>query len=1153
MATRRLAPPRTKTSTASSTASSSSAFPRSRPAATKQPSQDVTPSQPPSSQQSFDPSLLNTRPSKPSGYEDFESNIRVIIRCRGRSEREVQENSPSIVNLKGAKSKDVCIETAAPSSILGVVTSAPIRTYPFDLVFGPEADQAMIYHEVVHPMVEEVLMGYNCTLFAYGQTGTGKTYTMQGDLVPTPMGNPSPNAGMIPRVLFRLFHHLETSGADYSVKISYIELYNEELRDLLASESQSSGNSKDQAKQWDGGLKIFDDTSKRGVIIQGLEEILVKDSKDALHLLTKGSLKRQIAATKFNDHSSRSHSVFSITVHTKEGASAGEDLLKIGKLNLVDLAGSENIGRSGAENKRAREAGMINQSLLTLGRVINALVDKSSHIPYRESKLTRLLQDSLGGRTKTCIIATISPARSNMEETLSTLDYALRAKSIRNKPELNQRMTRNSLLKEYVAEIERLKADLVAAREKNGIFFSEETWNQMMAEQELRRTELEESKKEIEIIEQRMRNLREEFDQSIGLLKKRETELKDVTEQLRVTQSTLEERTAELSETQVALQEEVVVREAHQTTEVNLDGVAGNLLSVTRASVRDVTGLFQKLERQSNVLTSNSQVTSNHGKALISATRVLSELLSQFVNTSCEAAANLEYQAQSVRSSELVALEEHSKVIEDRLDVLQQTLETIEVHDQTESEALGIAQGVLREAHKVFREGFESWAIKFRETFQRYVEALRSGTINGFKTVEDTMRDVVSILDTIITDTRHFVEEQSLKIVETRELAMSTVRDEVARLKQQNGHLVRLLEQERAKGLQAKKDLLQQMSSLMDSFVAERDDSLSRALGAARQSNEQAGTKLGVLERDYEQLYKALGKSSTTMGESLQKWDDRGAAKRQQSLQVLATSSSNFSDQLQSLETNLSDSLNTYNAELQNQVAAMHTSYSDAFARQSTARTERTRVTRTFMQSTQTHYDSLSQGLLDAKGAIETFTENTIEEVANLTSELDKYDETASQKLGSILQDAQNLLNQGVKEVVRTGTTPRKRAWEYPEEWQLTRTREEVLRAWKRADAAESITEEELLAPPESDDEAGPMPVDAPESPIDPQILTPVDSPPLEVRSVASSTSSIQLPVSRITTRQHRRTIGKPSVTGTSAIPLADSRPLHTKSSRRPR
>jgi kinesin family protein 11 len=214
---------------------------------------------------------------------------------------------------------------------------------------------------------------------------------MQGDLTPTPMGNPSAQAGMIPRVLFRLFHELEKTVTDYSVKISFVELYNEELRDLLASDlaapagtAQPMGmgsSSKDAPNQI--GLKIFDDSSKKGVFIQGLEETLVKDANDAIALLTKGSHRRQIAATKFNDHSSRSHSVFSITVHIKETSNLGDDLLKVGKLNLVDLAGSENIGRSGAERARAREAGMINQSLLTLGRVINALVEKSQHVPYR--------------------------------------------------------------------------------------------------------------------------------------------------------------------------------------------------------------------------------------------------------------------------------------------------------------------------------------------------------------------------------------------------------------------------------------------------------------------------------------------------------------------------------------------------------------------------------------------------------------------------------------------------------------------------------------------------------------------------------------------------------------------------------------------------
>lgn len=215
-----------------------------------------------------------------------------------------------------------------------------------------------------------MLGGYNCTIFAYGQTGTGKTYTMTGDLTES-HGSYSDTAGIIPRVLYNLFSHLEAEGGEYTVKCSFLELYNEELRDLLSIDDNVQ-------------VKIFDDSSKKkAIIIQGMEETFIRSAEEGSRLLKHGSHKRQVAATKCNDLSSRSHTVFTITVHVKETSEDGEEILRTGKLNLVDLAGSENVGRSGAENKRAREAGMINQSLLTLGRVINSLVDKATHVPYR--------------------------------------------------------------------------------------------------------------------------------------------------------------------------------------------------------------------------------------------------------------------------------------------------------------------------------------------------------------------------------------------------------------------------------------------------------------------------------------------------------------------------------------------------------------------------------------------------------------------------------------------------------------------------------------------------------------------------------------------------------------------------------------------------
>jgi kinesin family protein 11 len=192
---------------------------------------------------------------------------------------------------------------------------------------------------------------------------------MTGDMSDN-FGSYADFAGIIPRVLYKLFERLGKADGDRSVKCSFIELYNEELRDLLSCDDSQK-------------VKIFDAANGKGVVVQGMEESYIMSAAQGVQLLQMGSDKRQVAATKCNDLSSRSHTVFTITISAKVIAEDGEVLVRTGKLNLVDLAGSENIGRSGAENKRAREAGMINQSLLTLGRVINALVDKSSHIPYR--------------------------------------------------------------------------------------------------------------------------------------------------------------------------------------------------------------------------------------------------------------------------------------------------------------------------------------------------------------------------------------------------------------------------------------------------------------------------------------------------------------------------------------------------------------------------------------------------------------------------------------------------------------------------------------------------------------------------------------------------------------------------------------------------
>ena len=439
-----------------------------------------------------------------------------------------------------------------------------------------------------------MLKGFNCTIFAYGQTGTGKTYTMSGDMSDT-LGLLSDAAGIIPRVLHSLFRKLENDGSECSVKCSFIELYNEELKDLLAVDENTK-------------LKLFEDGQKKGhsaTIVQGMEESHIKSAHEGVRLLQEGSHKRQVAATKCNDLSSRSHTVFTITAYIKRITDTGEDFLCSGKLNLVDLAGSENIQRSGAENKRAAEAGLINKSLLTLGRVINALVDRSSHIPYRESKLTRLLQDSLGGRTKTCIIATLSPAKSNLEETISTLDYAFRAKNIRNKPQTNQMIEKKTLLREFTAEIEKLKSELIATRQRNGVYLTNDLYEQIQVESESRRILSEEQKAKIETMETNLRNKVQELftlTNSFATLKRDNESVKQALDD---TNEVLQKTEIVLADTNQNLAEETILRKAHQATEENLSTKGGELISTLDSTVKDVDGLRAKIKRKSDIQSIN--------------------------------------------------------------------------------------------------------------------------------------------------------------------------------------------------------------------------------------------------------------------------------------------------------------------------------------------------------------------------------------------------------------------------------------------------------------------------------------------------------------------------------------------------------------------
>uniref|UniRef100_A0A803L2W5 Kinesin-like protein n=1 Tax=Chenopodium quinoa TaxID=63459 RepID=A0A803L2W5_CHEQI len=508
-------------------------------------------------------------------------NVQVILRCRPFSDEELRNNAPQVVTCN-----DYQREVAVSQNIAGK---------HFDRVFGPTSQQRELYDQAITPIVNEVLEGFNCTIFAYGQTGTGKTYTMEGDCKKNksgPNGELPIGAGVIPRAIKQIFDTLESQNAEYSVKVTFLELYNEEITDLLAPEEISKAALEDRQKKQ---LPLMED-GKGGVLVRGLEEEIVTSASEIFTLLERGSAKRRTAETLLNKQSSRSHSLFSITIHIKEATPEGEELIKCGKLNLVDLAGSENISRSGAREGRAREAGEINKSLLTLGRVINALVEHLGHIPYRDSKLTRLLRDSLGGRTKTCIIATVSPAVHCLEETLSTLDYAHRAKHIKNKPEINQKMMKSTLIKDLYGEIERLKGEVYAAREKNGVYIPKDRYYQEETERKTMADQIEQMGVTIENQQKAMSSLQKDLSLTRKLLTGTEEELKK-------SKYTLKEKEFIISEQKKA--ERVLT---HQACELRSD---------LEKALQDNASLHSKIDREDQLSADNKSVVENYQTELL--------------------------------------------------------------------------------------------------------------------------------------------------------------------------------------------------------------------------------------------------------------------------------------------------------------------------------------------------------------------------------------------------------------------------------------------------------------------------------------------------------------------------------------------------------
>ena len=420
----------------------------------------------PSSKHTYTHSNGNT-----SSVSSSNDNMRVAIRIRPALSREIEKDLPFRSIVITSKENKTCSlveyigaeldEAGRQKEWIQSPQMFQLHRFTFDEVFDIDSSQEEVYSLTAKPAVLSVLEGYNSTIFAYGQTGTGKTFTMEGFTY----DNMDSKRGIIPRTIEDIFQYIESNSnrdTKFIIRAAYLQIYNEMISDLLKPNSTNKN------------LNIRED-KKKGLYVEHLSEWAVRGPNDIYALLERGASCRAIANTNMNDVSSRSHAVFMIIVEQMISDSDlnGKQIIKVGRLNLVDLAGSERTRVTGATGKQLEESKKINKSLSALGNVINALTDPKgrTHIPYRDSKLTRLLENSLGGNCKTTMIATISPAQCSFNESLSTLNFAKRAKNIKNRPIINEDIYHNALIHQYETELKKIRAEL---EEKTKIIASNE-------------------------------------------------------------------------------------------------------------------------------------------------------------------------------------------------------------------------------------------------------------------------------------------------------------------------------------------------------------------------------------------------------------------------------------------------------------------------------------------------------------------------------------------------------------------------------------------------------------------------------------------------------------------------------------------------------
>lgn len=711
-------------------------------------------------------------------------SVKVVVKCRPMNQRETELRCESILQIDSTTR--LC-SIRNPND-----KTAPAKAFTFDGTYTEEATNEQVYSDIAFPLVEAVTEGYNGTVFAYGQTGCGKTFSMQG------MVDPPSQRGLIPRAFEQIFDTIAVAETTrYLIHASYLEIYNEDIRDLLGKDMKARLE-----------LKEKPDAS---VFVKDLSMHPCATVRDCEKVMTTGWSRRAVGATLMNASSSRSHSIFTIHLERCDVSEDGDNgRIRVSKLNLVDLAGSERQSKAGATGNRLKEATKINLSLSALGNVISALVDgRSMHIPYRDSKLTRLLQDSLGGNTKTLMVACLSPADNNYEETLSTLRYAKRAKNIRNKPTINED-PKDAIIREYLDEIARLKTMLETTGQQQSL--------------------------EPKIIERivHVRNEDEIKEKANAIAREYEQKMKMMAEELAEANANRDKATFEIQRMQAEAEEEKRrLREQHERNEKEMNNKLESMRKGKDALTNEMNKLREKYQEEL-------------------------KKVDQSVSPD-----QVEVEKKRIRESyeeEVKKMKEELDLVKQNKDLIQKQMENLQESyaEELRKASIAIQPEQLELEKKKMQKEFESQMLRMKADLEQLKSAKEKVAFEMAHLQRQYHENIAKAQDSV---PKEQIEAERKRIKESYEKDIGALKkelEEVKLIREQLMEKTNTLQVEHAQNLSVMAMMMsaeqveQEKKQLEEEYLA-RTKELEKEIEALKQSKEEAAMEIALIKSRYQE------------------------------------------------------------------------------------------------------------------------------------------------------------------------------------------------------------------------------------------------------------------------------------------------------------